>query len=199
MAGSALAMVCPTCGGPHYAYMCPYTTGQPIADAASGEAAAAIKASTSMATASIVASMSMLDEGDTDMVIQVGGGTVQLPGSFVDDAAEGIDNLTDELGSESARRNERDELTRTSANRAKPTTRGNTTTSQEANASIATVNAMAEAGAGRISALVQGRRNSKARKHGGTGSSLPSHTRTPSCPPSLDNTHTQRELGRRCT
>ena len=73
MAGSALAMVCPTCGGPHYAYMCPYTTDQPIADAASGEAAAAMKASTSMATASIVASMSMLDEGDTDMVIQVGG------------------------------------------------------------------------------------------------------------------------------
>ena len=100
-AGSALAMVCPTCGGPHHAYMCPYTTGQPTADAASGEVAAATRAGIIMSTASIVASM--LDEGDTDgdgeMVIQVEGGAVQLPGSFVGDAAEGIDNLTDELGS----------------------------------------------------------------------------------------------------
>ena len=84
-AGPSLPMVCPTCGGLHYVHECSFP-----------------------AAAAATAIESIMDEGDTDgaedVVIQVAGGAVQLPGSFVDDAVEGIDNLTAELGSECARR-----------------------------------------------------------------------------------------------
>ena len=102
-------------------------------------------------------------------VTHLPGGEVVLPPGFVNESAAGMESRMAELTSEASRRRECDDLAQSAASRAKPPTRGNTQTSQTADVRIATVNAMAQAGAPRLAALTQAARNSSARKHGGKG------------------------------
>ena len=99
------------------------------------------------------------------------GAPVVLPAGFVTSASDAIGHLEDELQSQTALRREQDKLASGSAAAARPPTRGRALAGQQANPDIPTVNAMvpAAAGSGHIAGLMQGFRNSKANKHGGTG------------------------------
>ena len=112
---------------------------------------------------------SEVEEEAQDVVITMPGAPVILPAGFVTSASDAIGHLEDELQSQTALRRERDKLAAGSAAAARPPTRGRALAGRQANPDIPTVNAMAAAGSGLIAGLVQGFRNSKANKHGGTG------------------------------